>query len=225
MLTENDQYKLRDRSTWDEDSRDWTVPLFILHKMQDEVAFPTIGAKARVEQARVEREIHFHGDAGYRDASNPRSRPTYLRDNFSEQDGEHDLHDPDMQWHKFGAKGSGGPNLTKNQNKSSQMSSGGGDNGSSSMRRTVRNDNTKIDGVHDRRNKYLGNGGKTATLGSSDINDGTMDRQKPYSKHLMPISPNGSTGRALSTNPTVASPAPGDSRGPAALAPLQPHPL
>jgi len=48
MLTENDQYKLRDKSTWDEDNRDWTVPLFILHKMQDEVAFPTIGAKARV---------------------------------------------------------------------------------------------------------------------------------------------------------------------------------
>ena len=33
------------------------------------------------------------------------------------------------------------------------MSSGGGEN-NSAMRRTVRND--KIDGVHDRRNKYLG---------------------------------------------------------------------
>ena len=49
MLTESDQYKLRDRSSWDEDSRDWTVPLFILQKIGDEVAFPTIGAKQRVE--------------------------------------------------------------------------------------------------------------------------------------------------------------------------------
>ena len=48
MLNDSDQYKLKQRSTWDEDSREWSIPLFILNKMQDEVAFPTIGAKARV---------------------------------------------------------------------------------------------------------------------------------------------------------------------------------
>lgn len=58
------------------------------------------------------------------------------------------------------------------------------------MRRTVRND-IKIDGVHDRRNKYLGNHGHESQ--DSELNV-PMDRQKPYSKHLMPLSPNGSVG-------------------------------
>ena len=49
MLNESDLYKLRQRSTWDEDTRDWSIPLFILSKIQDDAAFPTIGAKARVE--------------------------------------------------------------------------------------------------------------------------------------------------------------------------------
>ena len=66
MLNDSDQYKLRQRSVWDEDAREWTVPLFILHKMQDEVAFPTIGAKARVSQARDEREIEFRVDSSGR---------------------------------------------------------------------------------------------------------------------------------------------------------------
>lgn len=82
MLNENDQYKLRERSTWDEDSREWTVPLFILHKMQDEVAFPTIGAKARVSQARDEREIEFRVDNNGRmidSARNSRSKSNYNR--------------------------------------------------------------------------------------------------------------------------------------------------
>ena len=49
MLNESDLYKLRQRSNWDEDTREWTIPLFILNKIQDDAAFPTIGAKARVE--------------------------------------------------------------------------------------------------------------------------------------------------------------------------------
>ena len=113
MLNDNDQYKLRERSTWDEDSREWTVPLFILHKMQDEVAFPTIGAKARVNQARDEREIEFRVDSNGRmvdSARQSRSKSGYNhRDggaNFSDQNGEQDdgIHDPDMQWNKFGSK-------------------------------------------------------------------------------------------------------------------------
>ena len=124
MLNENDQYKLKDRSAWDEDTREWTVPLFILNKKQDEVAFPTIGAKARVEQAREERDLFFPGDKpSIMDSSRSRSRSKFnlQRDNFSENGGSShhvdDLHDPDMQWHKFSGKGSGAG--VKNHNKSS----------------------------------------------------------------------------------------------------------
>ena len=87
--------------------------------------------------------------------SRSRSKFNLQRDNYSENGGSNhhgdDLHDPDMNWHKFSGKGSGAG--VNHHNKSSQMSSGGGEN-NSAMRRTVRND--KIDGVHDRRNKYLG---------------------------------------------------------------------
>lgn len=209
MLTENDQYKLRERSTWDEDTRDWTVPLFLLHKMQDEVAFPTIGAKARVEQARAEREITFPGESGGAGSQHSRSRSKYRRDNYSEQEagaGGEDLHDPDMQWNKFSGKVNGGNSMTKNHNVSG-MSSNGGDQ--SAMRRTMLND--KIDGVHDRRNKYLNMGGEgsveigvVSSNGSSAIEP---QPKKPYSKHLMPISPGGSSvGRHLSTGPSAAAP-------------------
>ena len=37
MLNESDQYKLKDRSAWDEDTREWTIPLFIVNKKQDEI--------------------------------------------------------------------------------------------------------------------------------------------------------------------------------------------
>lgn len=126
MLTENDQYKLRERSTWDEDTRDWTVPLFLLHKMQDEVAFPTIGAKARVEQVREEREMTFPGESGGAGSQHSRSRSKYRpRDNYSEQEagaGE-DLHDPDMQWNKFSGKANPS-SMTKNHNMSGMSSNG-----------------------------------------------------------------------------------------------------
>ena len=211
MLNDNDQYKLRERSTWDEDSREWTVPLFILHKMQDEVAFPTIGAKARVSQARNEREVEFRVDGNGRfidSAKNSRSRSGYNRRDggtFSEQNGDPDndsLHDPDMQWNKFGNKNN---SLAKNHNKSSQMNNEM--NGNSTMRHQQMN-NDKIDGVHDRRNKYLG-----ANNGASGANNGddsaSMERSKPYSKHLQPLSPSngsgsgGPSGRGVSTGPSA----------------------
>ena len=77
-----------------------------------------------------------------------------------------------MQWHKF-------------------SSTKGGDG---AMRHTVRN-NDKIDGVHDRRNKYLGN--HHSSMEAPDVSMVNMDRQKPYSKHLVPLSPNGSVSRQI----------------------------
>jgi len=80
-----------------------------------------------------------------------------------------------MQWHKLSSK------------KSSNI--GQSDRGVNAMRLTVPSD--KIDGVHDRRNKYLGGMHHT----SFETPDITADRQKNYVKHLAPLSPNGSTGR------------------------------
>lgn len=190
MLNDSDQYKLRQRSVWDEDTREWTVPLFILHKIQDEVAFPTIGAKARVSQARDEREIEFRTDLNSRfiDSASNRSRSGYNRrdggGNYSEQNHDDDsLHDPDMQWNKFGAKNS--TSMIKNHSKSSQMNNHDG-NGSH-LRHMSMNNADKIDGVHDRRNKYLGNNSGSAAVDETS----SMERSKPYSKHLVPISPPG----------------------------------
>ena len=55
-----------------------------------------------------------------------------------------------MQWNKFGAKNG---SMIKNHNKSSQMNNEM--NGNSTMRHNHM-DRDKLDGVHDRRNKYLG---------------------------------------------------------------------
>lgn len=79
------------------------------------------------------------------------------------------------------------------------MNNGNDMNQTSNMRHMAMN-NDKIDSVHDRRNKYLGaNNGAT-----SNGEDATsMERTKPYSKHLMPLSPsNGSaSGRGVSNGP------------------------
>ena len=179
------------------------------------MAFPTIGAKARVEQARTERDVLFGNEmpgSGQRNNSQGRNKyrhNEHLSDNditghrnggVVSYNGSDDLHDPDMmQWGKF-SKGSGnvnsflgGTNKGMNGAGSSQLSSnggGGGDASGSSMRRTVRND-MKIDGVHDRRNKYLNNGaggpGSNVAIGvgggnhsvsstTDDINSVNMDR-------------------------------------------------
>ena len=81
--------------------------------------------------------------------------------------------------------------MIKNHNKSSQLNNEM--NGNSTMRHMAMND--KIDGVHDRRNKYLG----ANSMGSNQDDAASMERTKPYSKHLVPLSPsNGSSGRGVS---------------------------
>ena len=45
--------------------------------------------------------------------------------------------------------------------------------------------NDKIDGVHDRRNKYLGaNNNIGASVANNGDDSASMERSKPYSKHL-----------------------------------------
>ena len=49
LLTENELFKLHQKSEWDEEKSDWKIPLFTFNSKSKEVAFPTINAKQRVE--------------------------------------------------------------------------------------------------------------------------------------------------------------------------------
>jgi len=62
MLKENELYKLREKANWDENLKEWKIPLFIFNAKQGDIAFPTIGAKGRVEQSKEERELAFPED-------------------------------------------------------------------------------------------------------------------------------------------------------------------
>lgn len=55
MLREADIYKIKQRSSWDESRKEWTVPAFLLQDKKTDVSFPTINARQRVEQVRDER--------------------------------------------------------------------------------------------------------------------------------------------------------------------------
>lgn len=61
MLKESDIYKIKQKSAWDENRKEWTVPAFILTDKKQDVSFPTINGKQRVEQVRDERSIQFDG--------------------------------------------------------------------------------------------------------------------------------------------------------------------
>ena len=62
MLSENELYKLRQKANWNDDTAQWSIPLFIFNAKQGDVAFPTINAKTRVEQSKEERELNFTND-------------------------------------------------------------------------------------------------------------------------------------------------------------------
>lgn len=49
MLKESDIYKIKQKSAWDEFRKEWTVPAFILTDKKQDVSFPTINGKQRVE--------------------------------------------------------------------------------------------------------------------------------------------------------------------------------
>ena len=48
-LSDNELFKLNQKSKWDEEKGEWTIPLFTLNAKSREIAFPTINAKQRVE--------------------------------------------------------------------------------------------------------------------------------------------------------------------------------
>ena len=57
LLSENELYKLHQRSKWDDEKGDWSIPHFTFNAKVKDLAFPTINAKARNEQQKEDREI------------------------------------------------------------------------------------------------------------------------------------------------------------------------
>lgn len=45
LLTDNELYKLNEKSKWDDEKNEWTIPLFTFNSRSKEIAFPTINAK------------------------------------------------------------------------------------------------------------------------------------------------------------------------------------
>ncbi|CDW75636.1 kinesin motor domain containing protein [Stylonychia lemnae] len=62
LLSENESYKIKQRSQWDENKQDWKVPLFFLVPYQKDVQFPNINAQSRVNQAKDDRDIQFEDE-------------------------------------------------------------------------------------------------------------------------------------------------------------------
>ena len=45
FLKNSDQYKIRQKVSWDDNKKEWNIPLFILCTKKDDVQFPTINEK------------------------------------------------------------------------------------------------------------------------------------------------------------------------------------
>ncbi len=57
VFKEADIFKIKQRSSFDENKKEWTIPVFLLADKKSDISFPTINGKQRVEQARDERHI------------------------------------------------------------------------------------------------------------------------------------------------------------------------
>lgn len=70
LLSENELYKLHQRSKWDDERGDWNIPLFTFNPKAKDISFPTINAKARVDQMKDERVIDIKEDQEEDDRNN-----------------------------------------------------------------------------------------------------------------------------------------------------------
>lgn len=61
-MKDSDIHKARQRSVWNENSKEWQIPSFILSDKKAEISFPTISGKQRVDQAREDKSIVFDRD-------------------------------------------------------------------------------------------------------------------------------------------------------------------
>ena len=57
LLSENELYKLHEKSKWDDEKEEWKIPFFAFNPKSKDLSFPTINAKQRVEQVKDEREL------------------------------------------------------------------------------------------------------------------------------------------------------------------------
>jgi len=57
LLSDNELYKLHQRSKWNDEKGDWAIPHFTFNPKSKDLAFPTIHAKQRVDQQKEERDI------------------------------------------------------------------------------------------------------------------------------------------------------------------------
>lgn len=62
LLSENELYKLHQRSKWDEEKGEWLIPHFTFNPKAGDIAFPSINAKQRNEQQKQDREITIKDD-------------------------------------------------------------------------------------------------------------------------------------------------------------------
>lgn len=83
LLSEHELYKLHQKSKWLDEKGDWDIPMFTFNPKAKDISFPTINARARVDQAKEERELQLLGagddgaddagrnaDSGFRQAGN-----------------------------------------------------------------------------------------------------------------------------------------------------------
>ena len=49
LLSEHELYKLHQKSKWEDERGDWTIPMFTFNPKAKDISFPTINAKARVD--------------------------------------------------------------------------------------------------------------------------------------------------------------------------------
>lgn len=77
LLKDSDLFKIKQKSAFIEDRKEWVIPQFILADKKGDVSFPTINAKQRVDQLRDDRSIQFE-----RDASDTRSQGARWQSNF-----------------------------------------------------------------------------------------------------------------------------------------------
>ena len=69
LLSDNELYKLHQKAKWDDEKGDWHIPYFTFNPKNKDIAFPTINAKERAQQAKEDREIDIHGDSTHQDKS------------------------------------------------------------------------------------------------------------------------------------------------------------
>ena len=74
LLSENELYKLHQRSRWDDERGDWTIPLSTFNPKTKDRNCPSINAKGRVEQSKDERTLqiqdNFEDDSQFRKQGN-----------------------------------------------------------------------------------------------------------------------------------------------------------